>query len=90
MLPIFIALKLSGTVNWSWWWVMAPWWILALLAILIAAFLAVIFTLARWYLLARAWVRLRQLPELALADPVVLSRIEAERPAEAAPETTDA
>ena len=23
----FIALKITGTINWSWWWVMAPTWI---------------------------------------------------------------
>jgi hypothetical protein len=80
VLPVFIALKLSGTVDWSWWWVMAPWWILALLAILIAAVLAALFTLARWFLMARAWVRFRHVPELALADPAIVSRIEAEFP----------
>ena len=32
-------------------------------------------------LMARAWARLRQLPELSLADPAMASRIEAERPA---------
>jgi hypothetical protein len=81
VLPVFIALKLTGTVDWSWWWVMAPWWILALLAIAIATCLAVAFTLIKWALLARAWMRLRHLPEFTLANPMVMSRIEAQRPA---------
>jgi hypothetical protein len=81
VLPVFIALKLTGTVNWSWWWVMAPWWILALLAIAIAVGLAVGFTLIKWAVLARAWIRFRHLPEFTLANPAVAARIEAERPA---------
>ena len=24
---LFITLKLVGTINWSWWWVLAPFWI---------------------------------------------------------------
>ena len=23
---VFIVLKLVGTINWSWWWVLAPLW----------------------------------------------------------------
>ena len=23
---VFIALKLTGFINWSWWWVLAPLW----------------------------------------------------------------
>jgi len=79
VLPVFIALKLTGTVDWSWWWVMAPWWMLGLLAIAIAIGLAVVFTLIKWAVLARAWMRFRRLPEFTLADPAVVSRIEAQR-----------
>ena len=34
---IFIVLKLTGTISWSWWWVTAPFWggFAILLAILI-------------------------------------------------------
>jgi hypothetical protein len=36
VIPVFIALKLTGVVTWSWWWVLSPLWIavvaLALLA----------------------------------------------------------
>jgi hypothetical protein len=24
---VFITLKLIGTIDWSWWWVLAPFWI---------------------------------------------------------------
>lgn len=27
LLVLFIALKLTGQINWSWWWVMSPLWI---------------------------------------------------------------
>lgn len=26
LLLIFLVLKLTGTINWSWWWVLAPLW----------------------------------------------------------------
>lgn len=26
LLVLFIGLKLTGYINWSWWWVMAPLW----------------------------------------------------------------
>src|ERR1700692_3833533 len=89
---IFIALKLASVIDWSWGWVLAPIWIPVLLAAVIGILGAVAFTLAKWLLTARAWLRFRHAlnPELALADPAILSRIEAERPVHAKPETTDA
>ncbi len=30
---VFITLKLTGYINWSWWWVLSPLWITALLSI---------------------------------------------------------
>lgn len=34
---VFIALKLAGDIDWSWWWVLAPLWlVLALKARLLA------------------------------------------------------
>lgn len=33
---IFMTLKLTGFINWSWWWVTAPLWIPISAAILIA------------------------------------------------------
>ena len=87
VLVLFIALKLTGVIDWSWWYVLSPAW-LPLLALLALGVLAAAgFTLVRWFLLARAWVRFRRslLPELALADPVIWSRIQAERPGAGSP-----
>lgn len=28
---VFITLKLTGFINWSWWWVLSPIWIVSLL-----------------------------------------------------------
>jgi hypothetical protein len=80
-LPLFIALKLAHVTDWSWWWVFSPGWIPALIILVIAALAAAGFMLVKWYLMTRAWVRFRRLPEFTLADPAILSRIEAERAA---------
>ena len=32
---LFVALKLTGVIDWSWWWVLAPFWIPLVLAIVI-------------------------------------------------------
>ena len=32
---IFIILKLTGSIGWSWWWVLSPLWIPASIALLI-------------------------------------------------------
>ena len=37
---LFIGLKLTGHISWSWWWVLSPLWISALLVI---AFLSIAF-----------------------------------------------
>jgi hypothetical protein len=37
---LFVGLKLTGYISWSWWWVLSPLWISALLAI---AFLSIAF-----------------------------------------------
>ena len=42
LLLLFIGLKITGVIDWSWWWVLSPmWigWILVLLILAIAAFL---------------------------------------------------
>jgi len=47
---IFVILKLTGSIAWSWWWVFSPLWIVIAIVILIvlgtflAAFLASIFS----------------------------------------------
>ena len=42
---LFIALKLSGYISWSWWWVLSPLWIGFALFI---AILAVVAAIAYW------------------------------------------
>lgn len=32
---IFVVLKLTGTITWSWLWVLSPWWISLILLFLI-------------------------------------------------------
>lgn len=32
---VFIVLKLTGYINWSWWWVLAPSWISLVIVFLI-------------------------------------------------------
>ena len=43
LLVVFIVLKCTGLINWSWWWVLAPLWIPA---ILVFIYLVVVFTIA--------------------------------------------
>lgn len=40
----FIVLKLTGVINWSWWWVLSPLWlpIVILLVIAAVAFLVIL------------------------------------------------
>jgi len=39
---VFITLKLTNYIDWSWWWVLSPIWIIVLVVIFILA-MAVIF-----------------------------------------------
>lgn len=42
LLIVFVVLKLTGTIAWSWWWVLSPFWIpLAFALLVIAVILAV-------------------------------------------------
>lgn len=34
---LFIGLKLTNNIDWSWWWVLSPIWIVALLFVAIVA-----------------------------------------------------
>lgn len=38
LLIVFIVLKLVGTIDWSWWWVLSPAWIIIFLVLLVALF----------------------------------------------------
>lgn len=39
---VFITLKLTGVINWSWWWVLSPIWISIILVLLLLGFVALI------------------------------------------------
>lgn len=38
---LFIALKLTGNIAWSWWWVLSPLWVWPLIVFVIAVAIAV-------------------------------------------------
>lgn len=42
---LFIALKLTGYITWSWWWVLSPLWIGAIIFVLVVSFLLIIASL---------------------------------------------
>jgi len=44
---VFVVLKLSGVITWSWWWVFSPMWISAALALFIVLLSAVLFSIFR-------------------------------------------
>jgi hypothetical protein len=46
---LFIGLKISGVITWSWWWVLAPLWVPAVIAsvILVCVGAIHVLTLAR-------------------------------------------
>jgi len=50
-LPALIVLKLTGVINWSWWWVMSPLWISG---ILVAPVLCALLALLGWHMFMRA------------------------------------
>jgi len=39
---VFIALKLGGTIEWSWWWVLSPIWISLLIGLVIIAAIVIV------------------------------------------------
>ncbi len=45
---LFIGLKLTGHITWSWWWVLSPLWISALLALAIIAVVFIIALINGW------------------------------------------
>lgn len=40
---LFIGLKLTGHINWSWWWVLAPSWMPLAFAILVGILYVILF-----------------------------------------------
>ena len=45
---LFIGLKLTGHIAWSWWWVLSPLWIPLGLALVILAVVGVIYGILCW------------------------------------------
>lgn len=39
---VFLILKLSNVIDWSWWWVTAPLWMPAVLLLVLLAFVVII------------------------------------------------
>ena len=35
LLVLFIGLKLTGYIDWSWWWVLSPLWIVLIITVLV-------------------------------------------------------
>ena len=44
---LFVGLKLTHVINWSWWWVFAPMWGPALVGVLILLVVLAVFVLNR-------------------------------------------
>lgn len=49
---VFITLKLTGYIDWSWWWVLSPLWIPFVVVMLVIVLLA-IFTNGKLYVRRR-------------------------------------
>jgi hypothetical protein len=45
---VFITLKLTGYINWSWWWVLAPLWMPISVFVSLLAFLFIIVFVYEW------------------------------------------
>jgi hypothetical protein len=74
----FIALRLAGVTDWSWWWALSPLWIGAVLLLIAAAALILPFALLALYARVRLRHRLRQsFPEIFI-DPTAWSRTPAD------------
>lgn len=43
---LFVGLKLTGQIDWSWWWVLSPIWIPFIIAVLTLVIIGLIFGLA--------------------------------------------
>lgn len=53
---VFIVLKLTKVIDWSWWWVLSPIW--APLALIVAIIGLVVVFLLRWLIqLVLLWIR---------------------------------
>ena len=44
---LFIGLKLTHVINWSWWWVLSPIWISVSLGLAILSIIAIVYFIAQ-------------------------------------------
>ena len=44
---VFIILKLTGYINWSWWWVLSPLWIGFVIALVILIVFLIIYLIVK-------------------------------------------
>ncbi|QNJ59399.1 hypothetical protein PP997_gp39 [Gordonia phage BigChungus] len=44
---VFLVLKLTGVIDWSWWWVTAPLWIGAIAGVVFTVFLFIVILLTK-------------------------------------------
>lgn len=49
LLAVFVTLKLTGVVAWSWWWVLAPFWVPLIAGVLTLAWLGIEFARMRQF-----------------------------------------
>ena len=49
---LFIGLKLTGYIDWSWWWILSPIWV-TMIIVLTALLVAVIYALIDAYIQKR-------------------------------------
>jgi MFS family permease len=80
LIGVFIALKLTGVTDWSWWWVFSPLWIAAALVVVVAGAMALLFASLTLYFRIRLRFRLRRAVPEVFIDPAAWSRIAADRP----------
>lgn len=45
---LFIGLKLTGFINWSWWWVLSPLWLPVTIVLVIAMLCLIIFAISNY------------------------------------------
>jgi len=45
---VFITLRLTGYIDWSWWWVLAPIWIPWVMVLIVSAITGFFFLMAKW------------------------------------------
>jgi Flp pilus assembly protein TadB len=54
---VFIVLKLTGVITWSWWWVLSPIWISFIIAV-IAIFLFLLYVADKAYKNNNKWKKI--------------------------------